>query len=70
MENNFLSVSEWAQKYGYETASVRQMLIAGRLKGFKVGKQWVIPADAVPPEDSRVKSGKYRNWRKKSSDAK
>ena len=72
MENNpfnLISVAEWAKKYGYEAPYVRQMLISGRLQGgFKIGKQWVIPADTEPPVDNRVKSGNYRNWRKSKTE--
>lgn len=63
--NEYISVSEFAEKYGYQTAYVRQMLISGRLNGFKIGKQWVLTADTEPPKDNRIKSGNYRNWRKK-----
>lgn len=31
-----------------------------------MGKQWMIPKDAEYPEDNRVKSGDYRNWRKRT----
>ena len=37
----------------------------GRIPAIKIGNQWAIPADAEPPADKRVKSGEYRNWRKK-----
>lgn len=29
-----------------------------------MGNQWMIPRDAKYPEDTRVKTGNYRNWRK------
>ena len=32
----------------------------------KIGNQWVLHKDTVFPSDRRVKSGKYRNWRKPS----
>ncbi|MBQ0058967.1 MAG: nucleotidyltransferase domain-containing protein [Lachnospiraceae bacterium] len=31
-----------------------------------MGNQWVIPKGTEYPEDGRVKSGNYRNWRKRS----
>lgn len=59
MENNYLSVTEYAAKVGREVSGIRRMLIAGKLPGIKVGSQWIIPADAQLPPDNRVKSGKY-----------
>ena len=59
MENNYLSVTEYAAKVGKEVSSIRRMLIAGKLPGIKVGSQWIIPADAPLPPDNRIKSGKY-----------
>ena len=62
-----LSVTEWAAQHGKDPGNVRRMIAQGRIPAQKVGKQWVIPADAQPPADKRVKSGKYRDWRKKDS---
>ncbi len=64
----FLSVSEFAEKCGKDSGNIRRLLSNGRLEGKKVGNQWIIPGDAVYPEDKRVKSGQYRNWRIKSAD--
>ena len=50
----YLSVTQFCEKYGLYSGNVRKLIADGR-----------IPADAKPPEDRRVKSGKYRNWRKK-----
>ena len=64
-EDEFLSVTEWAAKYGKDGSAVRRLIYAGRIPGAKkIGSQWVIPASSEPPADMRVKSGKYRNWRK------
>ena len=32
----------------------------------KFGRDWAIPVDAIKPEDKRVKSGEYRDWRKRT----
>lgn len=64
--NKFLSVSEWCALHGKDPGNVRKLIQQGRLPAEKIGKQWVIPADAQPPADKRVKSGKYRDWRKKT----
>ncbi len=64
---NLLSVSEYAQLYHKDPGNIRRYLASGRLRGQKIGNQWVIPKDAPYPSDDRQKSGKYRNWRKKIS---
>ena len=64
MDNsNYLSVSQWADKYGKAASNVRKLIYDGRIPAVKIGNQWVISADVEPPPDKRVKSGKYRNWR-------
>lgn len=60
---NFISVSDFCKKYGKDPGNVRRLILAGRIPAQKVGSQWIIPEDAAPPEDGRVKSGKYKNWR-------
>lgn len=63
--DKLLSVSEFCKLYGKDPGNVRRLIQQGRIPAQKIGNQWVIPADAAPPEDKRVKSGKYRDWRKK-----
>ena len=65
MTNEYLSVSEFATKYGKDPGNIRRLIADGRIPAIKIGNQWAIPTDAVPPPDKRVKSGKYRNWRNK-----
>lgn len=67
--SNLLSVSEWCALHGKDPGNVRKLIQQGRLPAEKIGKQWVIPADTQPPADKRVKSGKYRDWRKKKDDS-
>ena len=64
--DRILSVMEYASLTGKDPGNIRRMLAAGRMEGTKVGKQWVIPFGAVYPEDRREKTGKYKNWRKRS----
>ena len=61
-----LSVTEYAKKVGKDPGNIRRLLISGRLHGQKVGKQWAIEEDTDYPEDKRVRTGEYRNWRRKS----
>ena len=64
-ENEYISVTQFAQKFGKDVGNVRKLIKDGRIPAIKIGNQWAIPADAEPPADNRVKSGEYRNWRKK-----
>ena len=57
--SEYLSVSEWCALHGKDPGNVRRLIQQGR-----------IPADTQPPADKRVKSGNYRNWRKKKEDSK
>ena len=51
---------------GALTRSQAARLIAeGRLAAVRIGGRWAIDSDTQPPPDARVKSGKYRDWRKK-----
>ncbi len=62
---SFYTVTEYAKITGKDSGNIRRMLIQGKLAGEKLGNQWIIPKDTVWPEDRRIKSGKYRNWRTK-----
>lgn len=61
----YLSVTQFCEKHGLDRGNVNRYIHQGRIPAVKIGSQWAIPADAQPPEDRRVKSGKYRDWRKK-----
>ena len=62
---DFYTVSQYAKLVGKDPSHIRRKLIEGTIKGEKLGVQWIIPVDTVYPEDRRVKSGNYRNWRKR-----
>ena len=64
LDVEYLSVTEFCRKFGKDRAAVNRWIHAGRIPAVKIGNQWAIPADAQPPADQRVKSGKYRDWRK------
>ena len=61
----YYTVTEYAKYTGKDPGNIRRMLISGAIKGEKLGKIWIIPRDAKYPEDNRVKSGEYRNWRRR-----
>ena len=63
--SEYYTVSQYAEVSGKDPGNIRRMLIKGTLSGEKVGNQWLIPKDTIHPQDGRVKSGKYRNWRQR-----
>ena len=62
---DYYTVTEYAAHVGKDPGNIRRMLINGVIAGEKLGKQWVIPKDTKYPDDNRIKSGIYRQWRKK-----
>ncbi len=62
---DYYTVTEYAQKTGKDPGNIRRMLIKGKIKGKKMGSQWIILKGTEYPEDGRIKSGAYRSWRKK-----
>ena len=62
----YITVQQFCEKFRKDPGNIRRLIQQGRIPAEKLGKQWVIPADAEPPADNRVKSGKYRNWRKEA----
>lgn len=68
MENDMIPLAEYAARISKVPRSVRQKCKLGTLPGaVKIGRDWLIPADA-PYIDMRIKTGKYKNWRKKAPD--
>lgn len=50
--------------WGISPRQIRKYCAKGLLEGaIKDGKNWMIPANAKRPKDSRIKSGKYFDWR-------
>ena len=57
-------LQEYAARYGRDPASVRQKVNRGTFHtARKIGHQWFIDEDE-PYSDCRVKTGKYKDWRK------
>ena len=60
IEGDFLTVDEYAKKYGVEAVTVRQWIRRGKLKtARKVGKEWIIPALTDIPSRG-YEGGQYR----------
>lgn len=46
--------------------TVQIMCADGKIPGAaKLGREWAVPAASQRPQDKRVTSGKYKDWRKK-----
>ena len=64
--NGFLTVREVADKWNMSVRNIQNLCAAGRVEGaVKFGNAWAIPETADKPQDKRITSGSYRNWRKK-----
>lgn len=71
MINGYMSIKEAAEKWDISTRRVQMFCTDGRIDGAsKLGREWAIPYDAERPNDLRVVSGKYRDWRNKTERAK
>ena len=58
--NNYVKISEIAEKWGIKERRVNALCLEGRIDGaVKFGNTWAIPAEAKKPEDKRIRSGKY-----------
>lgn len=70
MIEGYVSIKEIAQDWGVTPRRVQELCTAGRIEGAgKLGREWAIPVGAKKPDDMRITSGEYRNWRKKASKA-
>ena len=64
----FLTVKEVAQKWNVSERNVQSLCASGKVEGAtKMSRVWIIPENSEIPRDGRVKSGKYKNVRKKST---
>lgn len=61
-----IPLKQWAERVGINPASARQKAGRGNLPAIKVGRDWLIE-ESTPNTDGRIKSGKYKNWRKENS---
>jgi hypothetical protein len=62
-----ITLKEWAIAHGINPATARQKAGRGGFKtARKIGRDWFIDENEENI-DNRVKSGKYKNWRKGSA---
>lgn len=56
----FISTIEAGKNWQLSKRRVAILCSEGRIPGVqKIGNTWLIPEDAVKPNDARIKSGKY-----------
>lgn len=68
MIGKLIPIAEYAEQHGVKANTVRYRCIRGTLPGaVKLGRDWFVPADA-PYTDTRIKTGAYKNWRKKPAE--
>lgn len=62
----YMTIKQAAEKWEVTPRRIQKLCVDGRIGGAtKFGRDWAIPADAVKPEDKRITTGEYKNWRKK-----
>ena len=65
MINGYMTIKEAAKKWDISSRRVQMFCVEGRIDGVtKFGREWAIPVDANKPDDKRVTTGQYSNWRK------
>ena len=65
---DYISLTEFAERSGVDASGLRRKLAAGEMDGIKISRSWFVPENTPDVEDGRVKSGNYRNWRKKAAE--
>ena len=66
MIEGYKTVNELAEEWGVNPRTIQTMCSDGRIPGaVKFGRDWAVPADTERPDDKRVVSGKYKDWRKR-----
>ena len=57
---NYISLTEAAEKWGLSPRRVRKLCEEGRIEGVsKLGRNWAIPSTTEKPVDARIKTGRY-----------
>ena len=65
MINGYLTVNEIAGKWNLSPIRIQIMCANGDIPGVvKFGRSWAIPESAERPNDGRITTGEYKDWRK------
>ncbi|MDO4501300.1 MAG: DNA-binding protein [Erysipelotrichaceae bacterium] len=61
-----MSIKEASSIWKVSPRRIQIYCSQGRIEGVsKSGIMWLIPSKAKKPEDGRITTGAYKNWRKK-----
>jgi len=67
--DGYLTIKQVAEMWGVSTRRVQILCAEGKIEGaIKFGRDWAIPNDAIKPEDKRIRTGAYKNWRKENAE--
>ena len=65
MLNGYLTVNEIAEKWNLSPRRIQIMCANWDIPGVvKFGRSWAIPESAQRPNDGRITTGEYKDWRK------
>ena len=68
MKENLITLKEYAALHGVGESTIRHRIRKEQVKtAVKFGRDWFIDKNE-PYSDKRVKSGEYKDWRKKSDE--
>lgn len=66
MIEGYTTIKEIAEQWGITPRRVQVLCNKGKVSGaVKFGRDWAVPQNAEKPEDGRVTTGEYKNWRNK-----
>ena len=65
MIEGYVTINELAKRWNMAPRSIQMMCADGKISGaYKFGSVWAVPSEAEKPADGRIRTGKYRDWRK------
>lgn len=66
MIEGYTTIKEIAEQWDITPRRVQILCNKGNILGaVKIGRDWAVPKNAQKPEDGRVTTGDYKNWRNK-----
>lgn len=71
MIEGYTTIKVIAEKWGITPRRIQILCSQGKIPGaVKFGRDWAIPSNTERPNDGRVTTGEYVNWRNKSENIK
>lgn len=65
MIEGYVTIKEISEKWNMTPRWIQKLCTDSKIPGaVKFGRDWAIPKNTEKPQDGRVKTGKYRDWRK------